>query len=84
MDLTFSAEQQLLRDTCARLFASESSPARVRAAEASGFDAGLWQHVVELGINLLRTPAAQGGSDMGLLEAALVAEEAGRHLASIP
>ncbi|MGA4532454.1 acyl-CoA dehydrogenase [Ectopseudomonas chengduensis] len=84
MDLAFSAEQQLLRDTCARLFASESSPARVRAAEASGFDAGLWQHVVELGINLLRTPAAQGGSDMGLLEAALVAEEAGRHLASIP
>lgn len=84
MDLTLTEEQQLLRDTCARLFASESSPARIRAAEATGFDAELWQHTADLGINLLRTPVLHGGSDMGLLEAALVAEEAGRHLASIP
>ena len=39
MNLAFTKEQELLRDTFVDLFASESSPERVRRAEDSGFDA---------------------------------------------
>ena len=41
MNLALTQEQALLRDTCAKLFATESSPERVRLAEQSGFDAEL-------------------------------------------
>jgi len=84
MNLTLTEQQQLLRDTVARLFASESTPSRVREAEATGFDPQLWSQLVELGIPMMRVPADTGGSDLGLLDALLVAEEAGRHLASAP
>jgi len=86
MNLSLSEEQLMLRDSVRRLFSAESTPARVRAAEAGqgGFDKRLWQSLSELGIIDMRVPAAAGGSDMGLLEATLVAEEAGRHLASVP
>lgn len=84
MNLSLSEEQLMLRDTVARLFASESTPTRVREAEARGFAPRLWEQLVELGIPMMRVPAEAGGSDMGLLDALLVAEEAGRHLASAP
>ncbi|GLZ84460.1 acyl-CoA dehydrogenase [Metapseudomonas resinovorans] len=84
MNLSFTEEQLMLRDTVARLFASESTPTRVREAEADGFDRNLWEKLVELGIPMMRVPAEAGGSDMGMLEALLVAEEAGRHLVSAP
>lgn len=84
MNLSLTEEQQLLRESVARLFACESSPARVRAAEVTGFDAGLWQQLGALGVHLMRVPSGSGGSEMSLFEALLVAEEAGRHLASVP
>ncbi|MBA1204254.1 acyl-CoA dehydrogenase [Pseudomonas capeferrum] len=84
MKLAITAEQQMLRDSVARLFAEQSTPAKVRAAEASGFDPALWQHLVEMGITTMRVPVEAGGSDLGLFDALLVAEEAGRHLTSVP
>ncbi|WAG81100.1 acyl-CoA dehydrogenase [Metapseudomonas furukawaii] len=84
MNLSLSEEQLMLRDSVARLFAVESTPTRVREAEASGFDPALWERLVELGVPMMRVSAEAGGSDMGLLDALLVAEEAGRHLASAP
>lgn len=84
MNLSLTEEQQLLIESVSRLFAVESTPARVRASEALGFDPALWQKAGELGITLLRVPGDAGGSEMGLLNAALVTEEAGHHLASIP
>jgi alkylation response protein AidB-like acyl-CoA dehydrogenase len=84
MQLNLGEEQVLLRDSMARLFAAESSPERIRAAEDQGFDPALWRQLVEMGVPMLRVPEAAGGSGMGLLEALLVAEEAGRHLASAP
>jgi 3-oxochol-4-en-24-oyl-CoA dehydrogenase len=78
MQLGLSAEQTLLRDTVARLFTAECSGARVRAAEATGFDAGLWSKLGELGITTMR---ADG---MSLLDAAVVVEQAGRVVAPVP
>jgi alkylation response protein AidB-like acyl-CoA dehydrogenase len=84
MKLDLSEGQTLLQDTVARLFADESTAERVRAAEASGgFDQALWDEIVALGLIPMRaTDPAEGGSS--LLDAALVAEQAGRHLASAP
>jgi alkylation response protein AidB-like acyl-CoA dehydrogenase len=77
-------EQELLRESFEELFAAESSPERVRAAEPQGFDPGLWKQLVETGAAFMRVPEALGGSGAGLVDAALVCELAGRHLASAP
>jgi len=84
MNLGLSEEQALFRDTFARLFATESSPERVRAAEPSGFDAALWKTLADADALGLRVPEAHGGSGAGLFEAVLLAEQVGRHLASVP
>jgi alkylation response protein AidB-like acyl-CoA dehydrogenase len=84
MNLELSDEQQLLRDTFAELFATESSPARVRAAEPLGFDPALWKVLAETGAPGIRVPEVHGGSGAGLMEAVLLAEQVGRHLASGP
>ena len=84
MNLQLSEEQQLVRSTFARLFAEQSTPDRVRAAERTGFDAGLLASLASVGALGLRVPAGQGGAGGSLLDAALLAEEAGRRLASVP
>jgi alkylation response protein AidB-like acyl-CoA dehydrogenase len=82
MNLSLSESQTLLRDTVARLFAGESTAARVRAAESTGgFDQALWDVAVSLGLVGMRAAA---GSEASLFDAAIAAEEAGRHVASIP
>jgi alkylation response protein AidB-like acyl-CoA dehydrogenase len=84
MDLRLSEEQRAVRDTFAALFHKESTPQRVRIAESTGFDERLWRHYADIGALGIGVPSDCGGGDGGLLELALVAEEAGRHLAPIP
>ena len=55
----------------------------MRKAEETGFDTDLWRELSALGITTMRAePPAKGG--MSLLDAAIVAEEAGRNLAAVP
>jgi alkylation response protein AidB-like acyl-CoA dehydrogenase len=84
LNLEFPEDQRVLQDTFARLLALESTPARVRAAEPLGFDPALQRSLGELGAFGIRAPEAAGGSGAGLMDAALLMEEAGRHLASVP
>ncbi len=84
MNLSLTEDQTLLRDSVGRFLGAESSPARVRAAEPVGYDPALWRGLIGLGIQTMRGPETAGGGGMSLLDAALVAEEAGRHLASAP
>ena len=56
---------------------------RLRAAEDTGVDQPLWDKLVELGIVGIRTIEPQDGG-MTLMDAAIVAEEAGRHVAPVP
>ncbi|MES2289094.1 MAG: acyl-CoA dehydrogenase [Pseudomonadota bacterium] len=83
MKLDLSESQTLLKDTVVRLFADESTPERVRAAEKTGFDRDLWQQLVDMGIVAMRAISPEDGGST-LLDAAIVAEEAGRRLASAP
>lgn len=84
MNFDLTDEQEMVRDTFARFLDENSSTARVRAALPSGFDPALWQGLAELGAFALRVPEEAGGLGLGLFEAVVVMEEAGRTLASGP
>jgi alkylation response protein AidB-like acyl-CoA dehydrogenase len=84
VNLALTPEQELLRDTFAALFATESSPERVRLAEQARFDAGLWGRLAETGALGMRLAEEHGGVDLGTLEATIVLYEAGRRLATGP
>lgn len=84
MNLELSEDQQLMRDSFARYLNEHSSMVRVRAAQPLGFDPALWSGLAELGALSLRVPEEAGGVGLGLLDAAVLMEEAGRTLASGP
>jgi alkylation response protein AidB-like acyl-CoA dehydrogenase len=84
LNLDFSDDRKLLRDSFLRFFDQESTVDRVRAAEPLGFDPALHSALGDMGVFGLRAPGSVGGSGLGLIDAALVAEAAGRHLASAP
>jgi alkylation response protein AidB-like acyl-CoA dehydrogenase len=84
MKIELSSEQHLLLESFRLLFSRHSTPAQVRAAEPIGFDRVLWEQLSEMGALVMRAPETSGGGGFSLLDALIVMEEAGRHLASIP
>ena len=82
-DYTLSGEQQELRDSFRAFFAKAAGAERVRMAEPLGFDAGLWQQAGPQFMSMALSEEA-GGDGAGLVELALVVEEAGRAAAPIP
>jgi 3-oxochol-4-en-24-oyl-CoA dehydrogenase len=84
MNFDLTPEQEMVRETFARYLDENSTSVRVRAAMPSGFDQALWSGLAELGAFAMRVPESAGGMGMGLFEAALLMEEAGRTLASGP
>jgi alkylation response protein AidB-like acyl-CoA dehydrogenase len=84
MQLDLPAESIPLKEMFEKFFATESTSDRVRAAEPLGFDPALWRSLVELGGVGMRLTADAGGNGMSLFDATLMAEQAGRRLASVP
>jgi alkylation response protein AidB-like acyl-CoA dehydrogenase len=84
MNFAITDDQQMLRSTFARYLDENSSTLRVRAAMPGGFDENLWRGLGELGAFSIRVPESAGGLGLGLLDAALLLEEAGRTLLSGP
>jgi alkylation response protein AidB-like acyl-CoA dehydrogenase len=84
VNLALTEEQQFVRQTFSGLFGKEADPARVRAAEPLGYDPDLWAHLVSTGAVGVGVSEDSGGGGGGILELALIAEEAGRRLAPIP
>jgi alkylation response protein AidB-like acyl-CoA dehydrogenase len=84
MNFEISDDQKLMQESFARLLGEHSSMARVRAALPGGFDQALWTGLAELGAFSIRTPEVADGSDLGVLDAAILMEEVGRTLASGP
>lgn len=86
MEFALTEDQRAIQET-ARHFLSDAASADVMRATvegATGFDAGLWQGVTEMGFTGLMVPEAHGGLGLGAVEAALLLEETGRCLAPIP
>lgn len=85
MNFDLSEDQRMMRESFARFLEEQSSMERVRAAaEDGGFDPALWRGLAELGAFSLRVPEEQGGLGLGVMDAAVLMEEAGRMLASGP
>lgn len=84
MDLTLTSEQRQLVDSFAAIYARESTSERVRAAEPSGFDPKLWKALLDTGIVEMAVDEAAGGWGAAEVELALIAEQAGRAVASAP
>lgn len=84
---TLSAEERTaIQDSVRRLLADQSSESAVRQTmeTETGFDAGLWGQLCEMGIAGLMIDEAHGGSGAGPMELELVMEEAGAALLCSP
>ena len=82
----YSEEQIELLDV-ATAFCREKSPiSKVRALLESetGFDAGVWNEIVELGWLAVAIPEAQGGVGLSLAEVVPIVEQMGRNLLASP
>jgi alkylation response protein AidB-like acyl-CoA dehydrogenase len=87
MDCRLTADQESIRDAARAFLRDACDFAAVRRVidGDEGWDAGLWrQFGGELGFAGLAIPEAHGGSGLGPLELAVVAEELGAVLAPIP
>jgi alkylation response protein AidB-like acyl-CoA dehydrogenase len=85
MEFVFTDEQRMIAETVRGFFAEHATSERTRRAMAgNGVDADLWRGFAELGLAGIALPEAQGGSGLGMVELALVAEAAGAHVAALP
>ncbi|MFL9867427.1 acyl-CoA/acyl-ACP dehydrogenase [Paraburkholderia fungorum] len=87
MNLAFSEEQIMIRDSAAEVLAGRSASAAVRQAieHHSGRDDALWRTLAgELGWCALTVPEAAGGAGLGALDLVLLMEQMGRRLACVP
>ncbi|GAA3488876.1 acyl-CoA dehydrogenase family protein [Streptomyces cremeus] len=82
MDFQLTADQRALRQGLRALLARRFDRTALRAAvdAGGGVDRGLWRALGDAGFFALRLPEAAGGVGLGLPEAVLLFEEAGRAL----
>jgi 3-oxocholest-4-en-26-oyl-CoA dehydrogenase beta subunit len=86
MDFTFSDDQQSVRSLAAQVFGGHASTERVRAVEAGDerVDRELWAQLAATGLLGVAVPEAAGGAGLGIVEACLVLEQQGAHVAPVP
>ena len=85
MDFALTDGQQTVRALAAELLADRCTPENLRATEDSGdFDRTLWKTLAESGLLGVAAPEEHGGLGLGLMEQALLLEEAGRTAAHVP
>ncbi|MDR3650356.1 MAG: acyl-CoA/acyl-ACP dehydrogenase [Acidimicrobiales bacterium] len=86
LDLEFSPEQEMLRETVRKVCATHSPLSVVRALEDDpvGYSTDLWKQMAELDLIGLLLPEEHGGSGMTALEGVVLYEELGRALAPTP
>jgi alkylation response protein AidB-like acyl-CoA dehydrogenase len=86
LDLTFSPEQEMLRETVRGVVATTSPLSVVRELEDDpiGYSPELWKQLAHLDLIGLQLPEEYGGSGMTALEGVVVYEEFGRAIAPSP
>jgi len=86
MDFALSDEQQAAVDLAARILGDRCTPERLKevAAGREGFDRDLWAELAAADLLGLALPERLGGGGFGFLEACLVLEQVGRHVAPVP
>ena len=84
MQFGLSEEQILLQDNVNRFLDDNTPLDRVRAYADGGEDADIWAGLAELGVPALLIPEEYGGIGLQPLDAAIVAESLGSHIAPTP
>jgi alkylation response protein AidB-like acyl-CoA dehydrogenase len=86
MDFTFTDEQQAVSDLAGTILADRCPPEVLRELERTDerTAADAWKALADADLLGLWLPEAVGGSGLGLVEACLVAEQVGRHVALVP
>jgi len=86
MDFDLSDEQRLLQETVAQFLENECPMSRIRELydDEVGFDAVLWKGLAELGLAGIHLPGEYGGSELEVLDLAVVAETLGSRAAPVP
>ena len=80
MDFAFTSDQQLLKNSARAFLDEHCTPAIVRLLweDSRGESQAMWKEMAQLGWLGLTLPEAHGGSDLGMVETALLLEELGR------
>jgi len=86
MDFELSDDQQALQEAARDMLDSLAGPEQVRAVANNdeGYDPKLWDAMVEQGWLGVELTEEQGGLGLGTVEAAVLAEQVGRHVAPAP
>ena len=86
MEFALSEEQRLFADSLRSLLTDRVPVEALRrhAENGSGFDVGLWDSLVELGLTGLLVPERFGGAGLGIVDAAVAAEGLGGAAAFAP
>ncbi len=86
LDLDFSPEQEMLRETARDVLARHCPLSVVRRMEDDpvGYPPELWQQLAQLDLVGLLLPEQWGGSGMTLVEGVALYQELGRSLAPVP
>lgn len=86
MDLDFTSEQTMLRESAASFFNKECSYNKLRELEESqeGYDPNLWQKMSELGWLGIPFPERYGGYAGSFLDLVILLEEMGKKLFPSP
>ena len=86
MDFDLSAEQLELQVAARHLLDDRAGSPQVRAHLASGdpYDRVLWEAMADQGWCAIAVPEGEGGLGLGWVEAAVLLEEVGRHVAPVP
>ena len=86
VDFELSDDQIALRDAARDLLDGYAGPDKVRShvAALAPYDTTLWKAMVEQGWLGIERAEADGGLGMGFVEACVLMEQAGRHVAPAP
>ena len=88
MALSLTDDQKMIRDSADGFFKTEAPVAQHRAlrdaADAVGFDRGVWTKMAEMGFAGVLVPEEHGGAGFGHVAAGLIMEAIGRNLSAAP
>ena len=86
MDFDLSEEQRLLQETIASYLENECPLSRIRDLydDEVGYDPTLWKGLAEMGVAGIHLPEEFGGSELEILDLAVVAETVGSLAAPVP
>ena len=86
MDFTLNEEQSAIAELAGKILGDLCTPERLRSHELTGdpYLARAWNELGAADLLGIALPEAIGGGGYGLLEATLVAEQVGRHVAPVP